>query len=146
MLKGANGKVANEAVKARLAQIRESLPPGVRIRPFYDQSEVIDRTLQTVRNNLLEGGLLVVAVLFLFLGNLRAALIVAAVIPLSMLIGFIGMAAFGISANLMSSRSERLRPDRRHFHRHDGELHAPAALEQGSAECRSLRRDSSRRS
>ncbi|GAB4241184.1 MAG: CusA/CzcA family heavy metal efflux RND transporter [Acidobacteriota bacterium] len=102
MLKGANGKVVNEAVKARLAEIRDSLPPGVNISPFYDQSEVIDRTIRTVRNNLLEGGLLVVAVLFLFLGNLRAALIVAAVIPLSMLIGFIGMAVFGISANLMS--------------------------------------------
>ncbi len=102
MLKGANGKVVNEASKQRLQQIKQSLPEGVRIRPFYDQSEVIDRTIHTVERNLLEGGALVIAVLFLFLGNIRAALIVAAVIPLSMLVGFIGMWLFGISANLMS--------------------------------------------
>ena len=102
MLKGANGKLVNEAVKARLSEIESSLPPGVQIRPFYDQSEVIDRTIKTVERNLLEGGALVIAVLFLFLGNIRAALIVAAVIPLSMLVGFIGMWMFGISANLMS--------------------------------------------
>ena len=70
--------------------------------PFYDQSSVIDRTIHTVRNNLLEGGVLVTVVLFLFLGNIRAALIVAAVIPLSMLVAFLGMQMFGISANLMS--------------------------------------------
>ncbi len=102
MLKGANGKVVNEASKVRLEQIKQSLPPGVQIRPFYDQSEVIDRTIHTVERNLLEGGALVIAVLFVFLGNIRAALIVAAVIPLSMLVGFIGMWLFGISANLMS--------------------------------------------
>ena len=102
MLKGANGKVVNEAAKQRLEQIGQSLPSGVEIRPFYDQSKVIDRTTHTVERNLLEGGALVIAVLFLFLGNIRAALIVAAVIPLSMLVGFIGMWLFGISANLMS--------------------------------------------
>ncbi len=100
MLKGENGKSVIERVKQRLASLR--LPRGVRVVPFYDQSTVIDSTIRTVERNLLEGGLLVVMVLLLFLGNIRAALIVAAVIPLSMLIGFIGMRLFGISANLMS--------------------------------------------
>jgi cobalt-zinc-cadmium resistance protein CzcA len=100
MLKGENGMNVIERVKRRIASLR--LPEGVRLLPFYDQSEVIQSTIRTVRNNLLEGGLLVILVLFLFLGNVRAALIVAAVIPLSMLVGFIGMRAFGISANLMS--------------------------------------------
>ncbi|MCC6589790.1 MAG: efflux RND transporter permease subunit [Bryobacterales bacterium] len=100
MLKGENGKRVIERLKERLASLR--LPDGVKIVPFYDQSEVIDATIHTVRNNLLEGGVLVVVVLFLFLGNARAALIVAAVIPLSMLIGFVGMRVFGVSANLMS--------------------------------------------
>jgi cobalt-zinc-cadmium resistance protein CzcA len=100
MLKGENGKQVIERVKEKLASIR--LPQGMRIVPFYDQSTVIDGTIHTVKKNLFEGGLLVTIVLFLFLRNLRAALIVASVIPLSMLVGFIGMRAFGISANLMS--------------------------------------------
>ena len=102
MLKGENGKTVAERVKARLAEIGASLPPGVTIAPFYDQTEVIDRTAHTVRKNLVEGSLLVIVVLFVFLGDVRAALIVAAVIPLSMLVGFIGMRYFGVSANLMS--------------------------------------------
>ncbi len=100
MLKGENGKHVIDRVKERLAILR--LPPGVRIAPFYDQSSVIDRTIHTVKKNLIEGGILVVAVLFVFLGNIRAALIVAAVIPLSMLVAFLGMQLFGVSANLMS--------------------------------------------
>jgi len=100
MLKGENGKQVIERVKARLASLR--LPEKVKIVPFYDQSEVIDATILTVRNNLAEGGALVVLVLLLFLGNFRASFIVAAVIPLSMLVGFIGMRFFGVSANLMS--------------------------------------------
>jgi cobalt-zinc-cadmium resistance protein CzcA len=102
MLKGENGKQVSQRVKTAFNQIEKTLPPGVKIIPFYDQSEVIDRTIRTVRNNLLEGGALVIAVLFLFLGNIRGAVIVAAVIPLSMLVSFIGMQLFGISANLMS--------------------------------------------
>ena len=102
MLKGENGMRVIERVKARLAEIAGSLPAGIKILPFYDQSTVINGTIRTVRNNLLEGGGLVVLVLFLFLRNAPAALIVAAVIPLSMLVGFMGMQAFGISANLMS--------------------------------------------
>ena len=102
MLKGQNSKTVIERVKVALQSIRRSLPEGVRIVPFYDQSEVIDGTIRTVRNNLLEGGALVLAILFLFLGNVRAALVVAAVIPLSMLVAFLGMRWFGITANLMS--------------------------------------------
>jgi cobalt-zinc-cadmium resistance protein CzcA len=100
MLKGENGKQVIERVKRKLASIR--LPEGIKVVPFYDQSTVIDGTLRTVYMALLEGGALVVVVLLLFLRNLRAALVVAAVIPLSMLFGFMGMAAFGVSANLMS--------------------------------------------
>jgi cobalt-zinc-cadmium resistance protein CzcA len=102
MLKGQNSKTVIERVKQALQRIRSSLPEGVRIVPFYDQSEVIDGTIRTVRNNLLEGGALVLVILFLFLGNIRAALVVAAVIPLSMLVAFLGMRWFGITANLMS--------------------------------------------
>ncbi len=102
MLKGQNSKTVIERVKSALERIRTSLPEGVRIVPFYDQSEVIDGTIRTVRDNLLEGGALVVAVLVLFLGDFRAALIVASVIPLSMMVAFLGMEVFGISANLMS--------------------------------------------
>jgi cobalt-zinc-cadmium resistance protein CzcA len=100
MLKGENGKKLIERVKEKIAGLR--LPPGVKIVPFYDQSFVIDGTIRTVEKNLFEGFLLVTIVLLLFLRNLRAALITAAVIPLSMLISFLGMRLFGISANLMS--------------------------------------------
>ncbi len=99
-LKGENGRSAIERIKARLARMH--LPEGYRLRVFYDQSEIIEGTIHTVRRNFLEAGLLVTAVLLLFLGDVRAALIVAAMIPLSMLFGFIGMAIFGVSANLMS--------------------------------------------
>lgn len=100
MLKGENGNNVLKAVKAKIASL--TLPQGVRIVPFYDQSVVINGTIRTVRRNLIEAGVLVMAVLFLFLGNWRAALIVTAVIPLSMLVGFMGMAYWGVSANLMS--------------------------------------------
>ena len=100
MLKGENGKRLIERVKQRIAGLR--LPPGVKIAPFYDQSFVIDGTIHTVEKNLFEGFLLVTIVLLLFLGNFRAALITAAIIPFSMLISFLGMRVFGISANLMS--------------------------------------------
>jgi cobalt-zinc-cadmium resistance protein CzcA len=100
MLKGENGRDVISRVKQRIAALR--LPRGVEIRPFYDQTAVIDSTIRTVRRNLIEGGALVVVVLFVFLGNVRAALITALVIPLSMLVAFIGMRVFGISANLMS--------------------------------------------
>ena len=100
MLKGENGKQLIERVKAKIASLR--LPAGVTLIPFYDQAFVIDGTIQTVEKNLFEGFVLVTIILLLFLGNLRAALITAAVIPCSMLISFLGMRFFGISANLMS--------------------------------------------
>ena len=102
MLKGENGKAVAERAKARIAEVSRALPNGVKITPFYDQTEVIDRTFATVRRNLIEGSLLVIVVLFVFLRDVRAALITAAVIPVSMLAGFIGMRLFGVSANLMS--------------------------------------------
>ncbi|MGE5359613.1 MAG: efflux RND transporter permease subunit [Bacteroidales bacterium] len=102
MLKGENGKQVAERVKARLEEVQRTLPKGLAVKPFYDQTEVIDRTFHTVRKNLVEGSLLVIFVLFVFLRDVRASLIVAAVIPLSMLVGFIGMKFFGVSANLMS--------------------------------------------
>ena len=100
MLKGENGKRLIERAKEKIAGLR--LPPGVKIIPFYDQSFVIDGTIHTVEKNLFEGFVLVTAVLLIFLGNLRAALITASIIPFSMLISFLGMRVFGISANLMS--------------------------------------------
>jgi cobalt-zinc-cadmium resistance protein CzcA len=100
LLKGADARRVIESVKTRIASLR--LAPGVTLAPFYDQSQVIDGTLHTVKHNLIEAGILVIAVLLLFLGDLRAAFIVALVIPLSMLVGFIGMSIFGVSANLMS--------------------------------------------
>jgi heavy metal efflux system protein len=100
MLKGENGKRVIQAIKQRIAEMH--LPPGVKISPFYDQSSVIDGTIHTVKKNLFEGFVLVTVVLFLFLGNVRAALITASVIPLAMLVSFINMRVFGVSANLMS--------------------------------------------
>jgi cobalt-zinc-cadmium resistance protein CzcA len=102
MLKGANGKDVVERVKARLDDVRPLLPKGIHVRPFYNQGDVVDRTTRTVFRNLLEGGLLVTLILFLFLRNVRASLVVASVIPLSLLFAFIAMRRFGISANLMS--------------------------------------------
>jgi heavy metal efflux system protein len=100
LLKGVDARRIIQSVKSKIASLR--LPPGVSLVPFYDQSEVIDGTLHTVRHNLIEAGILVIAVLLVFLGDLRAAFIVAVVIPLSMLVGFVGMSLFGVSANLMS--------------------------------------------
>ena len=102
MLKGANGKDVVTRVEARLENIRPLLPKGVTVTEFYNQGAVVDRTTSTVFRNLLEGGLLVTLILFLFLRNIRASLIVASVIPLSMLFAFVLMKRFGYSANLMS--------------------------------------------
>jgi cobalt-zinc-cadmium resistance protein CzcA len=102
MLKGQNSKTVIERVKAAVEAMKSSLPDGVRIVPFYDQSFVIDGTIRTVRDNLLKGGGLVILILLISLGQFRAALIVAAVIPLSLLAAFFGMEVFGVTANLMS--------------------------------------------
>ena len=102
MLKGENGRDVAARVKERIEAIAKTLPAGMTIVPFYDQGEVIDRTSRTVATNLVGGSLLVIAVLFFFLRDVRASLIVASVIPLAMLAGFFGMRLFGVSANLMS--------------------------------------------
>ncbi|HPV73876.1 MAG TPA: CusA/CzcA family heavy metal efflux RND transporter [Gemmatimonadaceae bacterium] len=101
-LKGADSRRVIKAVRERMEEIRAAIPAHVEITPFYDQTDLVGRTTRTLAKNLIEGGLLVIAVLFLFLRNVRASLIVASVIPLSMLIAFGGMFFFGYSANLMS--------------------------------------------
>ncbi|RMH17275.1 MAG: efflux RND transporter permease subunit [Acidobacteria bacterium] len=102
MLIGENSRVVVDRVKEKIAQIEKTLPPGVTIDPFYDRTELVRRTIRTVAKNLAEGGLLVILVLLLLLGNLRGGLIVSAAIPLSMLAAFIGMRFAGVSGNLMS--------------------------------------------
>jgi heavy metal efflux system protein len=102
MLQGENGRDVASAVKQQIDEIRKTLPARTTIVPFYDQSEVIERTARTVRRNLTEGVVLVIIVLVLFLRNLRVALIVTLVMPLALLSGFIGMRLTGVSANLMS--------------------------------------------
>ncbi len=102
MLKGENFQEVSRNVKERIAQIQRSLPEGVVIEPFIDRTQLVDRVEGTIARNLIEGGLIVVFVLVLFLGNYRAGLVVASVIPLSMLFAFGMMKTFGIDGNLMS--------------------------------------------
>src|SRR6266540_6422496 len=102
MLLGQNSREVAERVKARIADIQTKLPEGVEIQIQYDRSQLINRTIHTVRSNLFEGAILVLAVLLLLLGNWRAALIVALAIPLSFLFALMGMERLGISGNLMS--------------------------------------------
>lgn len=102
MLMGENSRTVVDRVKTKIASLEGSLPEGVTIDTFYDRTDLVRRTIRTVETNLLEGGLLVVAVLLLMLGNLRGGLIVASAIPLSMLFAFIGMVRVGVSGNLMS--------------------------------------------
>src|SRR5574343_292345 len=102
MLKGANSSEVIKNVKERIAQIQKSLPKGVVIEPFLDRTKMVNNAIGTVEKNLLEGALIVVFVLVIFLGNVRAGLIVASVIPLSMLFAVIMMNLFGVSGNLMS--------------------------------------------
>lgn len=102
MLIGGNSRTVAEAVHAKLAEINKSLPPGVEAAPVLNRTKLVDATVATVEKNLAEGALLVIVVLFLFLGNLRAALITALVIPVTMLMTATGMLQGKISANLMS--------------------------------------------
>ena len=102
MLKGENFQQVIKNVKERMAQIQKSLPEGVVIEPFIDRTQLVDRVTSTITRNLIEGGLIVVFILVLFLGNYRAGLVVASVIPLSMLFAFGMMKLFGVSGNLMS--------------------------------------------
>lgn len=102
MLLGENSRTVVDRVKERMAEIEPTLPDGVTVEVFYDRADLIARTIGTVEKNLIEGGLLVIGVLLLTLGNLRGGLIVATAIPLSMLFAFIGMRMAGVSGNLMS--------------------------------------------
>ncbi|MFN3200006.1 MAG: efflux RND transporter permease subunit [Bradymonadia bacterium] len=102
MLMGANSGDVSRAVRKRLDELAPGLPPGVTIATYYDRSVLVDRTIHTVIVNLIEGGVLVVVVFLLMLGNLRGGLLIAAVIPLSLLFTLISMRFFGVSGNLMS--------------------------------------------
>lgn len=102
MTMGENSHEVTWGLKARLDEVQRALPRNVRVQPVYDRTELVDYVIDTVRANLFEGGLLVVSVLFLFLGSLRAACIVALAIPLSMLFAFSGMLQFGVAASLLS--------------------------------------------
>ncbi|HMP20317.1 MAG: CusA/CzcA family heavy metal efflux RND transporter [Lacibacter sp.] len=102
MLKGANSSIVINSVKDKITQIQKSLPEGVVIEPFLDRSALVSRAIGTVKTNLIEGALIVIFVLVIFLGNIRSGLIVASVIPLAMLFAIALMNMFGVSGNLMS--------------------------------------------
>ncbi|MGE0201546.1 MAG: efflux RND transporter permease subunit [Candidatus Melainabacteria bacterium] len=102
MLKGENSREVIERVKEKMTEIKKGLPEGIHLHAFYDQTQLVEQTIKTVETNLVEGGMLVIVVLLVMLGNLRAALIVASVIPISMMFSFMGMKALGLSANIMS--------------------------------------------
>jgi cobalt-zinc-cadmium resistance protein CzcA len=102
MLIGENSRAVSHRTAAKLEEVRRNLPPGVTVKTVYDRTQLVDRTIATVQRNLVEGALLVIAILFALLGNARAALLTAFVIPLSMLLTFAGMTRSGISGNLMS--------------------------------------------
>lgn len=102
MLIGENSRIVSENVGARLQEINKRLPAGVEATPVYDRTVLVNKTIATVQKNLVEGAILVIVVLFIFLGNLRAALLTAMVIPLSLLATFTGMVQGGVSGNLMS--------------------------------------------
>jgi cobalt-zinc-cadmium resistance protein CzcA len=102
MLKGANSSKVIDEVNKRIELVKNSLPEGITIEPYLDRAALVKRTTSTITQNLLEGGLIVIFILILLLGNYRSGIIVASVIPLSLLFGFILMHVFGVSANLMS--------------------------------------------
>lgn len=102
MLKGASSREVVEGVTTKIKTIEKALPKGVKLTPYYDRTDLVWKTIRTVTTNLIEGSLLVIAVLFYFLGNVRGAVIVALTIPLSMLFSFLGMHWLGLSANLMT--------------------------------------------
>src|SRR5262249_11927132 len=102
MLMGENSHDVTDHLKEKLGEVKKTLPSDVQVVTAYDRTELVDKVIHTVYKNLFEGGLLVVAVLFIFLGNLRAGLIVALAIPISMLFAFCGMLRFGIAGSLLS--------------------------------------------
>ena len=102
LIKGGNSREVVKKVKEKMAEINQALPPGVKAKPFYDRSELVNRALSTITNALMEGSLFVILVLFIFLGNVRSALVVTLSLPLTMLFTFIIMERIGLTANLMS--------------------------------------------
>ncbi len=102
MLMGENSRVVAQRVAAKMEDVNRTLPPGVVAKTVYDRTKLVDATIETVSHNLLIGALLVIAILFVFLGNIRAAIITACVIPLSMLLAITGMVEWGVSGNLLS--------------------------------------------
>jgi cobalt-zinc-cadmium resistance protein CzcA len=102
MLIGENSRAVSQAVDRKIVEINRTLPPGVEAVTVYDRTVLVDKAINTVKKNLLEGAILVIAILFIFLGNIRAAIITAMVIPLSMLFTFTGMVQYKVSANLLS--------------------------------------------
>ena len=102
MLMGENSRELTRRLEERLEQTQASLPEGVELEPVYSRTTLVDQVLETVRDNLLVGALLVIAILFVFLGDVRAGLIVALAIPLSMLFAFNAMLQFGVAGSLMS--------------------------------------------
>ena len=102
MLKGANANVVTKELEKRVAKVQQMLPEGISVEPYLNRSELVNRNISTVIRNLVEGAIIVFLVLIVFLGNVRAGLIVASVIPLAMLFAFILMRIFNVSANLMS--------------------------------------------
>lgn len=102
MLMGENSRAVSQAVGRKLAEINRTLPEGIHAVTVYDRTVLVDKAINTVKRNLLEGAVLVIAILFLFLGNIRAALVTALVIPLAMLFTFTGMVTYKVSANLLS--------------------------------------------
>ncbi len=112
MLIGENSRTVSQAVSKKMVEVNKSLPEGVHAVTVYDRTVLVDKAISTVKKNLLEGAVLVIVILFLFLGNIRAAIITAMVIPLSMLFTFTGMVQYKVSANLMSLGS----PGLRHHH------------------------------
>jgi cobalt-zinc-cadmium resistance protein CzcA len=102
MLIGENSRTVSQAVAIKMVDVNRSLPKGVKAVPVYDRTVLVDKAIHTVKKNLLEGAVLVIVILFVFLGNIRAAFITAMVIPLAMLFTFTGMVTYNVSANLMS--------------------------------------------
>ena len=102
MLMGENSRVVAQRVAAKMEEVNRTLPPGVVAKTVYDRTKLVDATIETVSHNLMIGALLVIAILFVFLGNIRAAVITACVIPLSMLLAITGMVERGVSGNLLS--------------------------------------------
>ncbi|MES2902725.1 MAG: CusA/CzcA family heavy metal efflux RND transporter [Pseudomonadota bacterium] len=102
MLAGENSRIVAQGVAERLEELKKSMPPGIRLTALYDRSSLVDATISTVEKNLVEGAILVIVALFWLLGNIRAAIIAALVIPLSFLMMAIGMNRYGVSGNLMS--------------------------------------------